>query len=186
VSDFPKVTVIPLQWKQMQDGAGVMRDIYSAWCPLFEKHYWAERADRMPKIDELRANRIMKVIQIEKDAKMGDKISIAEAQSAIEGVAVAEILMEAVGEFKGVYPDHVLSMGVGPMQSIIGLAILRGHLSLPTARIADLEALIPLVEYMAGQNEDHIRVALAGNPSVVESIISGAVAALAKVKGGAE
>ena len=55
--------VIPLIWERMVDGAGHPTSLHRAWCPLFEKYYWAERADRIPKVEARRTARIMKVIQ---------------------------------------------------------------------------------------------------------------------------
>ena len=66
------------------------------------------------------------------------KISREEAQAEIDGLLVAEILRDFASNFQGVYPDDVLAQGVGPNQSMIGLAIKRGHLA-TAARIADLE-----------------------------------------------
>ena len=43
------------------------------------------------------------------------------------------------------------------------------------ARIAELENL---VAYLCGKNTDHIRVALAGNPTVVDAVVARAEAAL--------
>ena len=47
------------------------------------------------------------------------------------------------------------------------------------ARIAELENL---VAYLCGQNTDHIRVALAGNPTVVDAVVARAEAALGGAK----
>ena len=55
--------VIPLIWERMVDGAGHPTDLHRAWCPLFEKHFWAEHADMIPRIEGRRTARIMKVIQ---------------------------------------------------------------------------------------------------------------------------
>ena len=43
------------------------------------------------------------------------------------------------------------------------------------ARIAELENL---AAYLCGKNTDHIRVALAGNPTVVDAVVARAEAAL--------
>jgi hypothetical protein len=56
-------TVIPLVWQQMANPMGDPSDLHRAWCPLFEKYYWTERADKIPQIEERRAARIMRVIQ---------------------------------------------------------------------------------------------------------------------------
>jgi hypothetical protein len=62
---------------------------------------------------------------------MGKKISRADAQAEIDGLLVAEIVRDFGVNFHDVYPIDVLALGVGPMQSMIGLAIKRGHLMLP-------------------------------------------------------
>ena len=59
--------VVPLVWEQMFDAVGHPTDLHRAWCPLFERHYWAERKDRIPKVEKLRAMRIMKVIRVEQE-----------------------------------------------------------------------------------------------------------------------
>jgi hypothetical protein len=56
-------SVIPLIWVRMLDPVGHPTDLHRAWCPLFKQHFWAERADRIPKVEALRTARIMKVIQ---------------------------------------------------------------------------------------------------------------------------
>lgn len=60
----PDVGGIPLVWHQMADPIGQPTDLHRAWCPLFKQHFWAESADRIPKIEARRAARIMAVIEI--------------------------------------------------------------------------------------------------------------------------
>jgi hypothetical protein len=62
--------------------------------------------------------------------KTRKKISVAEAQSEIDGLLVAKILMDFHTEFRDVYPDqtHVNLAAVGPIHSLIGLAIKNGYL----------------------------------------------------------
>ena len=64
------------------------------------------------------------------------RISLEDAQSEIDGRMVAEILRDFGINFHGVYPDHVLARGVGPEQSMIGLAIKRGHIILASEHAA--------------------------------------------------
>jgi hypothetical protein len=64
------VGVIPLVWHQMADPIGQPTDLHRAWCPLFERHYWAECADMIPQIEKRRTARIMKVIQIKESAAL--------------------------------------------------------------------------------------------------------------------
>ena len=68
-------------------------------------------------------------------------VSIEDAQAEIGGLLVAEILMDFQSNFQGVYPDYILARGVGPEQSMIGLAIRRGHLSRASARPVTVELL---------------------------------------------
>lgn len=56
------------------------------------------------------------------------RITLEEAQAAVDPRLVAEILRDFGTNFDGVYPVGVLARGVGPEQSMIGLAIKRGHL----------------------------------------------------------
>jgi hypothetical protein len=48
----------------MRDGAGTLYDLYSAWCPLFEKRFWAEGKDKIAGVEAKRAARILKVIEV--------------------------------------------------------------------------------------------------------------------------
>lgn len=64
---------------------------------------------------------------------MSDKI--AEAHKHIEGVAVAEIISDFWREFRDEYGTDTLHSSlcaVGPLQSMIGLAIRNGKLSIPS------------------------------------------------------
>lgn len=76
----------------------------------------------------------------------GVRVTREQAQAQIDGLLVAEILMDFGTNFKGVYPDYVLARGVGPEQSMIGLAIKRGHL-LVAAALSDH----PTVKQMAAE-----------------------------------
>jgi hypothetical protein len=58
-----------------------------------------------------------------------NKVTIEEAQSHIDGLKVAEIIRDAQVEFRDEYPDHVLALGVGPIQTMLGLAIKNGHIN---------------------------------------------------------
>jgi hypothetical protein len=58
------VRVKPLEWEQMQDGAGVLQNVYSAWCPLFVKRFWAEGKDKIAGVETKRAARIMNEIEV--------------------------------------------------------------------------------------------------------------------------
>lgn len=54
--------------------------------------------------------------------------NIAEAQSYIDGTLVSRIIMDAQRHFSGEYPTHVFALGVGPIQSMLGLAVKNGHI----------------------------------------------------------
>jgi len=55
----------------------------------------------------------------------------AKAREAIDGLLVAEIIHDAQSEFRGQYDPEVFSLGVGPIQSMLGLAVMRGHIVVP-------------------------------------------------------
>lgn len=64
---------------------------------------------------------------------MSDKIR--EAHSHIEGKRIAEMIMDFTSEFRAVYGNDTFNSSlcaVGPLQSLIGLAIRNGKLSLPS------------------------------------------------------
>lgn len=53
-------------------------------------------------------------------------------QAEIDGLKVAEILLEFMREFRGTYDMATVGLcGVGPLQSMIGFAIAKGYLRLP-------------------------------------------------------
>lgn len=57
-----------------------------------------------------------------------------DTQSEIDGLEVSKMILDFYGEFRGIYPEHVLSSSlcaVGPLQTMIGLAIKNGRLALP-------------------------------------------------------
>lgn len=56
------------------------------------------------------------------------KITIEDAQAEIDGLLVARIIRDFQINFQGVYPEYIFARGVGPEQSMIGLAIKNGHL----------------------------------------------------------
>jgi hypothetical protein len=58
---------------------------------------------------------------------------VARAQAQIAGTEVARMVSEFYREFQGVYGKDVMESSlcaVGPLQSMIGLAIRNGHLQL--------------------------------------------------------
>lgn len=58
---------------------------------------------------------------------------IYRAHSHIDGVTVAQMITEFNGEFRDVYSrETMIALGaVGPLQSLIGLAVERGLLAVP-------------------------------------------------------
>ena len=89
------------------------------------------------------------------------RITLEEAQAAVDPRLVAEILRDFGTNFDGVYPVGVLARGVGPEQSMIGLAIKRGHLvtrSHADAMVAAAlrEAAKIAVRHWEGEEEDSL------------------------------
>ena len=72
---------------------------------------------------------------------------VAAAQAFIDGEKVARMIMEFQREFRGVYPNDVMGSmlcAVGPLQSMIGLAIKNGHLFVGVTEaelLADIDRL---------------------------------------------
>ncbi len=67
------------------------------------------------------------------------RVTREEAHAAIAGAAVARIIQDFWREFRDVYPHDVMTSNlcaVGPLQSMIGLAIIRGRLSAPESKEA--------------------------------------------------
>jgi hypothetical protein len=54
-----------------------------------------------------------------------------DAQSKVDGLRVAGMLVEFQSEFAPVYGPNVLFPGVGPMQSFLGWAINKGYITVP-------------------------------------------------------
>lgn len=76
-----------------------------------------------------------------------EQITREEAQAQIDGLLVAEILRDFASNFKGDYHGSVLARGVGPEQSMIGLAIKRGHLMVASpAALAKSDTVRALVK----------------------------------------
>jgi len=84
---------------------------------------------------------------------------IANAQSYIEGIEVAEMGVQFLMEFKDIYPASTTAfmLTVGPMQSFVGLAIKNGHL-VPAAEVAELREQLATaakaLEKLISYNED--------------------------------
>lgn len=67
-------------------------------------------------------------------------MALSEAQSHIAGTEVARMIIEFHNAFRDTYPLDVLTSSlcaVGPLQAMIGLAIMNGHLqTAPAGRAA--------------------------------------------------
>lgn len=88
---------------------------------------------------------------------------IADAQSHIDGLEVAEMGVQYAMEFRGIYPEHILGnmLAVGPMQSYVGLAIKNGHL-VPADEVAELREQLATaraaLQEIAGEDEIHTKL----------------------------
>lgn len=69
-----------------------------------------------------------------------NKITITDAQSQIDSMVIARLLTDFRINFKDEYPEHILTQGVGPVQSLIGFAIKNGYLQLPTNETNNVES----------------------------------------------
>lgn len=62
---------------------------------------------------------------------MSEAPGFREAQRHINGLTVSMIIREAQYTFRDDYPGHVFALGVGPIQSMLGLAVMNGHIAVP-------------------------------------------------------
>ena len=58
-----RVRVKPLVWEQARDGAGWHPQLTIAYCPVFEKRFYAEHVEKQAKIDAAREARIMSALE---------------------------------------------------------------------------------------------------------------------------
>ena len=58
-----QVKVKPLVWEQARDGAGWHPQLTIAYCPLFEKRFYAEHPEKQAKIDAAREARILAALE---------------------------------------------------------------------------------------------------------------------------
>ena len=61
-----QVRVKPLIWEQARDGAGWHPRLTIAYCPVFEKRFYAEHPGKQAKIDAAREARIMSALEGDK------------------------------------------------------------------------------------------------------------------------
>jgi len=62
-----RVRVKPLKWEQARDGAGWHPQLSIAYCPVFEKLFYAERPEKQVKIDAAREARILSALDPDRD-----------------------------------------------------------------------------------------------------------------------
>ena len=58
-----RVRVKPLVWEQARDGAGWHPQLTIAYCPVFEKRFYAEHPGKQAKIDAAREARILAALE---------------------------------------------------------------------------------------------------------------------------
>lgn len=87
-----------------------------------------------------------------------NKITIEEAQSHIDSKIVAQFLIEFRENFKDVYPTHILAHGVGPIQSMIGLAIKNGHLQVKSQETNNDESDIMTIDEIKFTGRQRYRI----------------------------
>ena len=61
-----RVRVKPLVWEQARDGAGWHPQLTIAYCPVFEKRFYAEHPGKQAKIEAAREARIMSALEGDK------------------------------------------------------------------------------------------------------------------------
>ena len=61
-----QVRVKPLEWEQARDGAGWHPQLTIAYCPVFEKRFYAEHPGKQAKIEAAREARIMSALEGDK------------------------------------------------------------------------------------------------------------------------
>lgn len=108
------------------------------------------------------------------------RITREEAQAAVDPMLIAEILRDFGTNFDGIYPVDVLARGVGPEQSMIGLAIKRGHLiTTSEAEAMVAAALREAAELVADDHVSDAILNLADNhaAAALDKLIAEAVAA---------
>ena len=59
-----KVRVKPLIWEQARDGAGWHPQLTIAYCPVFEKRFYAEHPEKQAKIEAAREARILAALEL--------------------------------------------------------------------------------------------------------------------------
>ena len=64
-----RVRVKPLVWEQARDGAGWHPRLTIAYCPVFEKRFYAEHPEKQSKIDAAREARILAALEVERACK---------------------------------------------------------------------------------------------------------------------
>ena len=58
-----RVRVKPLVWEQARDGAGWHPQLTIAYCPVFEKRFYAEHPEKQARIDAAREARVLAALE---------------------------------------------------------------------------------------------------------------------------
>ena len=58
-----RVRVKPLEWEQARDGAGWHPQLTIAYCPVFDKRFYAEHPEKQARIDAAREARILTALE---------------------------------------------------------------------------------------------------------------------------
>ena len=75
-----------------------------------------------------------------------ERIDRETAQAQIEGLLVSRMLLDFFLEFRDTYGRDVLPPGVGPMQSFLGWAMIRGYISRAPSPAPDVRVTEEMVE----------------------------------------
>ena len=101
--------VKPLEWEQARDGAGWHPQLTIAYCPVFDKRFYAEHPEKQARIDAAREARILAALEPAPDH--------AEWNAAIEAAAnVAQSADTPV--FKDGWTSGQDAAAISAMQSI--------------------------------------------------------------------
>jgi len=97
-----RVRVKPLEWEQARDGAGWHPQLTIAYCPVFEKRYYAEHPEKQAKIDASREARILAALEPAPDHPEWDA-AIEAAAKACEGFTKSHHIAQDIKS--GIFPS---------------------------------------------------------------------------------
>jgi len=92
-----RVRVKPLVWEQARDGAGWHPQLTIAYCPVFDKRFYAEHPEKQARIDTAREARILSALEpAERDAL---KAELADAVEVLRKstIAIDELISDDLG-----------------------------------------------------------------------------------------